>query len=258
MIENLSDHNRDEIQKFINKNIEKSLFIESNFNRKDSKIVCVKHNSKIVGMFLIYLDTYITYLFSEKASPKDKEQLINYATKLNHLKGTVVVNYEEELIFLSKNYKIDALNKLAIKANYNEKSLNNLNIIMLTKENSDLYIDAYLENINNIFNASYEKSFIKNVIEKENVFVLLENQKIIGGVTVNTSEKNLTAVITTVFICPEFQNQKYCTKMLNQVFSLNEFKDKILTIFFDSEIAEKTYLSLGFKINKQVIMFSKK
>jgi hypothetical protein len=49
---------------------------------------------------------------------------------------------------------------------------------MLTKENSDLYIDAYLENINNIFNASYEKSFIKNVIEKENVFVLLENQKI--------------------------------------------------------------------------------
>ncbi len=239
---------------FINENIDKSTFILSSINNPKSIIRYLSDEKQIVGMYVIIEKLYITFLFSEQIDNRAIMMLIKDAQDYEHIGGTVV---SDQIELFASEYSIDKDKICDVatleKSVFNKQAEHDLNVVKLEYSQIDLYINALKDA--GVFPNTTAMS-VKKIFDSAVIYVALEDEKIISGVTISTGATT-NQVITAVFTHPDYRNQKIATTLLTHALIDNNQTNGIFSIFFNDPIAKRIYLNLGFKINDKLLMLTK-
>lgn len=247
----VDDTNLGKTKEFVLRNLKRSGFIYGNLlDSNASSYICEKEG-KIVAMANVLNEMYCTYLFPENTAEEIVEEVLAYMQAIPHIGGTVTGNYYDNI---KKYYKLEpnAINEVA-SLELTENHFESQYAQYLDKSESQDYKLA-VDTITEFQPRSDE--IIENMFEVSKVVAIKKDGKIISAATL-AAISDVTAVVTGVFTVKGEEGKGYAKDCLYKI--LGDYgTNRTILIFFTNPIAKQLYLSLGFTVNEQLIMFEEK
>ncbi len=256
-MEFLTEDNKLEVEKFIMKYVEKSLFIYGNLEMNNIILRFLRNsNNDIIALYLISQKRYITFLFIDKIDKTVVEEVFKDSYNYEYEEGTLVYDDNETLskFFVISDEK--ALTEIAcmnlLKENNFEKDIN---VKLLTIEDEVLknqYIEEYPCEFSKI-----DMEVLNQAIKDSKIYVYLKNGNIVSSSKI-CSISNRTGVVVSVFTVPKYQRKGYAKKVISHMLKDNSDMDRNISIFFNNPKAKDIYLSLGFEVKNNMRMIKRK
>lgn len=247
----VDEQNIERTKEFVIRNLKRSGFIYGNLFDSTARSYILEKDGKIVAMANVLNEMYCTYLFPENTADEIVNEVISKMQQVPHIGGTVTGNYYEHL---KPYYKLEAnaINEVASLEITNNEFESKYAEYLERSESADykLAVDTITE-----FQPRSEKQ-IENMFDISKVVGVKQDGKIISAATL-AAISDLTAVVTGVFTVKGQEGKGYAKDCLHKL--LGDYADnRTILIFFTNPIAKQLYLSLGFTVDEQLVMFEHK
>ncbi|MGL4588765.1 MAG: GNAT family N-acetyltransferase [Mycoplasmatales bacterium] len=246
--------NKQLVVEFVEKNIEKSLFIYGNLNGDDVLTKFLMRGEEIIGLFNLKSLKFMTFLVADDISKEELQLIFAEASKYPHIGGTCV-NIDQTMIeqFYEIKNKEQQSEIATLVLNRNCKFTLSSEVSLLDSR-SVSEVQEYTSAINQI-NEFDMYEFHDD--DQQKIYVYKQAGKIIGGATLSAiSDK--TAVVIGVFVLAEYRNQGIARKLMMTLLTANNEQERLISIFFNNPIAKRLYLELGFEVKNKMTMLKRK
>lgn len=246
---------------FIYENNKKSTFILSNLSTENKVVRYGVVQKKIIGMYIIVNEKFITYLFADDASVANSHHLISDALNYPHISGTVV---NPQVSSFKQHYQADFEPGETEADSWCElATINSMEIKPLITNNQYLVcklefnrIDEYIEGLKaaNVFPGITAET-VKQMYPNTLTYVVWDKGKIIAGANLSVGS-NRHQVVTGVFTNPNYENQGLATSLVSKLLVDNQKSGCVYSIFFINPVAKHIYLKLGFEVENKLLLLS--
>lgn len=247
----VDDTNIDKTKEFVLRNLKRSGFIYGNLLDSGACSYILEKEGQIVAMANVLNEMYCTYLFPENTDLQIVDEVLNYMQAIPHSGGTVTGNYYDNI---SQYYHLEknAINEVA-SLEITDNNFESQYALYLDKSESEDYklaVDTIVE-----FQPRSDAA-IASMFDTSKVVGIKQEGKIISAATL-AAISDVTAVITGVFTVKGEEGKGYAKDCLYKL--LGDYaNNRTILIFFTNPIAKQLYLSLGFTVDEQLIMFENK
>lgn len=210
---------------------------------------------KIVCMYTIISEKYITYVVPSGCDKNYLVEMIEDSLNYKFTSGTVIGEYSD---ILDKYFDLPSnhMNEVASISNANSNAnfcfTEHSEVKYLREEDIEIYTSA-INTISEFKTQTFEE--YKGVLTRASIVVVWENDKIIAGSTI-TSVSDVNAVITSVFVVDGYRRKGLARKCVETLLA-KYLQNRTISIFFNNPNAKDLYLKLGFDINEKLIMFDR-
>lgn len=237
-------------KEFVLHNLKRSGFIYGNLSDSNATSYILEKQGQIVAMANVLNEMYCTYLFPEHTENEVIYEVLSFMQSIPHISGTVTGNYLD-VIQDYYNVGTNGINEVA-SLELTENSFDSKYAQYLDKSDCQGYKLA-VDTIKEFNPRSLEN--IENGFDRSKVVAIKKDGKIISAATL-AAISDVTAVVTSVFTVKGEEGKGYARDCLNKL--LGDYaNNRTILIFFSNPIAKQLYLSLGFAVNDQLIMFKK-
>lgn len=245
----VNQENYQQTKQFVINNLERSGFIYGNLDIEGAVNYIKLVDGQIVAMTNIINNRYCTYLFPVNCPKAVMEEVIKFMSSIPHSGGTVIGDYYQ---LFDEYYSLpaNAINEVAVlklKDNKYESQIADY----LTIDDAQVYEQA----VNTIEQfAARDLDSVVDMFSRSKVVGIKKAGQIVSSASLS-SISDVNAVITGVFTITGHEGQGYAKDCVIKL--LEDYaSDRTITIFFSNPIAKQLYLSLGFAVNEQLIMYN--
>jgi predicted GNAT family acetyltransferase len=234
-----NEDNLELVQDFLINQQNSAPFIDSNLLGAGMEVYFLKHEEKIVGLYSIINNHYISFLVCDSISKSDFEFLLIDSLNKSYVEGSIVGGNHN---LIKKYYKINSgstIGRLVPKEN--NKFNKSKYVRQLTLDDFEVYKEYY-----KLLGSELNYDNFKLNLNKVNTYGYFKFNKLVSVASTKFSTAYF-GVVGSFTTLDNQQNTDYTTAILNQMFhDLNEHT-RSLYVFYNKSINDTLYKKLNFQ-----------